>query len=341
MSRKNLNKNTDPQPGGGDPKADPDYGAFHRPSCGSDGADPVAAYVDRLAVTIVASAISASETLEQDATLGAFSELASILRSVVTRVGQAIPDLIAKALEQDPRFTVLREYPLPLTRAAAEVVDNNRRLSLVELKHDLHQTGTYATDLVVIDDETRHASILECRRGGVVFSGPRIAAILRTLRIATLTARKALEADGYRVSRVGCGVIDRYGRAGYDPEMTIGPDAIDLAFGVPVLAYLDRLDERIRKEIRRRSGPMLAGLLPEPEPEPEPEPKPCPACSGQAVADAKDPQEEGSEVEESGPAPDDAAEPLHLELSRFVGPAELRRDAAVRRMRPASTGRLQ
>ena len=337
MSNDRLNKNTGPR-SAGDPRADPARDASHRPPCGTAAAaDPVAAYTDGLAVTIVAAAVSASETLELDAALGDFSALASILRSVVTRVGQAIPDVIARALAQDPRLTVLREYSLPLTRAAAEVVDNNRRLSLVELAHDLHTTGTYASDLVVIDDETQHAMVLECRRGGVAFSSPRVAAALRTLRIAALTARKALEADGYRVASVGCGVVDRYGRAGYDPEMTIGPDAIDVAFGVPVCAYLDRLDERIREELGRRAGLLLGSLLPEPEPKPLD-----PASSGSMMEPGDDQRaEEGNATDDAGAAPDVASASPNFTLSRFVGFSECRQQTAGRRTRPGFTGRLQ
>ncbi|MEX6508948.1 hypothetical protein [Jiella sp. M17.18] len=70
--------------------------------------DPVMAFVDATAAQLVDAAIAAGRNLEPDPMLGELSSLASILRSVVSRVGSVIPDVIAEALRTDPALTVIR-----------------------------------------------------------------------------------------------------------------------------------------------------------------------------------------------------------------------------------------
>ena len=117
-----------------------------------------------------------------------------------------------------------------------------------------------SADLVVIDHITRHASIHEVRRGSCAHSSPRCAETLRGLRIVGLTARRALQADGYNIASVSVAVIDRYGRSGHDAAFTIGPALIDQSFGVACLTYLDRLDDAVREELSARIGPMIRQL---------------------------------------------------------------------------------
>ncbi|MEF2552484.1 hypothetical protein VQ042_14095 [Aurantimonas sp. A2-1-M11] len=296
--------------------------------------DAMTSYVDRLAATIVANAIAAAKTVEMDATLGDLTLLGSSLRSTIIRVGQAIPDIIAKALGQDDRLIVLREYQLPLTRPATEIVDNNRSATPVELAHDRYPIGSYRADLVVIDEDTRHATIIECRRGSVALSSPKCGATVRLLRIAGLTARRALEADNYRISTVSCGVIDRYGNGGYSETMTVGPDKLDAFFGVPIVRYLDGLDGRIREKLMGALMPALSGIVGIPA-----------ARNGEK--DGRWGEKQAVPVEWRDPSEEvhaglraDNAVPLPLDLTRLVGPAELRRIAGVPRCnRPLSGAR--
>lgn len=289
--------------------------------------EPAMAYVARLAETIVMGAMAAAETIEPDATLGMFSRLASAFRSIVTRVGQSIPDVVAECLRQDNRFTVLREYPFPLTQPASEVVDNNRSALDVELRHDQFVAGSYRCDLVVIDKELRHATLLECRRGTVAVSSAKALEAARVLRIATLTARRALEADSYRVASVSCGFLDRYGRADYDRSMTVGPKELDGFFGVPIITYLDELDTQIRGrlacELRAIIIEILAALPPSDTDQ-------GPASSGSDVDDEDAEAAEDCDFDPSVRRPSSPS----IDLSRLVGPAELRRAANASRRPP-------
>jgi hypothetical protein len=295
-----------------------------RGQSGSAGdADPIAIYVDCLADTIVANALAAAEATEADATLGDLSRLGSALRSTIIRAGQSIPDVIARALAHDERLIVLREYLLPLTRPAAEIVDNNRSAAGVELAHDRYTMGSYRADLVVIDSETRHATVIECRRGSVSLSTPKTGATVRLLRIAGLTARRALEADNYRTATISCGVIDRYGNAGYAPMMTVGPDMLDDFFGVPIVAYLDRLDDQIRQKLMQSLMPALSALAA--------------GFVAVGIEDSNDPHgrrhvpddEYGTNGDSIAGFRAGGREPVRLDLSRMIGPVE-RRTAANR-----------
>ena len=304
----------------------------HRPGAAGD-VDPIATYIDRLADTIVANALAAADATETDATLGDLSRLGSALRSTIIRVGQSIPDVIAQALAHDDRLIVLREYQLPLTRLAAEIVDNNRSSSGVELAHDRYTMGSYRADLVVIDNETRHATVIECRRGSVALSTPKCGATVRLLRIAGLTARRALEADNYRISTVSCGIIDRYGNGGYATLMTVGPDRLDDFFGVPIVAYLDRLDDQIRQKLIRSLMPALsalaAGFVPV------------------SIEESNDPHGRRQVPDDQYGTDGDSIpgfraggrEPVRLDLSRMIGPVE-RRTAANRPAGSAAPSRV-
>lgn len=266
--------------------------------------------IDEMAAQIVTNTLETARAGKADPMLGDFSLLASILRSVVTRVGHVIPDVIANALRYDENLTVLREYSLPLTSPAAKIIDNNRNASNVELPHDMGTIGAYTADLVVIDTQTRHATILECRRGSVPYSSPKTLGALRTLRIASLTARKALEADGYRVASIGCGVVDRYGQAGYDAAMTVTPDKIDAFFGMPVRAHLDRLDSRIRDELGQHLSPIVRALIPA-----------IVQTSADDVSALLEDKEEPEPIICENSAEQRA---FHIALNRLVGPAERR-----------------
>ncbi|MBP0617574.1 hypothetical protein [Jiella mangrovi] len=285
-------------------------------SAASKAEDPVCGTIDAIARSIVDDALVSAEALEADPMLGEYSTIASLFRSIVTRSGQAIPDVIAVALRENPHYLVLREHPLPLTRTADEIVRNNNQRTLdVEVRADTQVLGFFATDLVVIDLTTRHATLIECIRGSVPLSGPRTKSLVRTVRTAAMSARSALEAEGHRVNGVGCAVFDRYGRAGHDEAMTIRAGEIDRFLDAPIIRLLDRLDQRIRDR--------LATII---EPEPD--------ASGTSSEDATRESrliDHGDNVahlsdDEVKPSKDRATPPPRvIDLSRSIGPAELRR----------------
>ncbi|MCK5934808.1 MAG: hypothetical protein KAG89_21940 [Fulvimarina manganoxydans] len=285
-------------------------------STASKAEDPICRTIDAIAYSIVDDALVSANALEADPMLGEYSTIASLFRSIVTRSGQAIPDVIAVALRENPHYLVLREHQLPLTRAADEIVRNNDHTTPdVEVRADTHVLNFFATDLIVIDRNTRHATLIECVRGSVPLSGPRTKALLRTLRTAALSARSALEADGHRINAVTCTVFDRYGRAGHDESMTMHAGEIDAFLEVPVIHLLDRLDRSIRDR--------LAAIV---EPAPH-----------ESHTSSEDPKRESRLVdhnEDVAQLPDHEVKPPKgrniqnprvIYLSRSIGPAEWRR----------------
>ncbi|MCD1645360.1 hypothetical protein [Aurantimonas coralicida] len=247
--------------------------------------------------------------------LGAFTRTASLLRSVVTRVGQAIPDVISLALRPDDDFLVLRECKLPLTQTATEIVKNNRTSSGIEVRSDTQILGTFDTDLIVIERKTRHATLIECVRGSVALSGPRTKALVHKVRVAALSARSALESEGHRINTVSGTVYDRYGRSGHEDAMTVRAREIDAFLGVPVICYLDRLDERIREALVEVIDPAAdedTGTAVDPGRNPE--------AVDRVTVDSRQPED----VTASTPSRPALTRPA-VDLSRSIGPAEWRR----------------
>ena len=284
--------------------------------------DPLNEEIDALASSIVHHADVTAQAAEDDPMLGDFSYTATLLRSVVTRVGQVIPDVIALALRQHDDYLVLREYKLPLTRVASEIIQNNRATPDIEVRSDTLILGSFDTDLIVIERRTRHATLIECVRGSVALSGPRTKSLVQKVRVAALSARSALEQDGHRINTVSAAIYDRSGRAGHEGAMTVRAEQIDGFLGLPVLRYLDRLDERIRDELVRTLDP---------------------STDGASEADLHPEREDGG-LERAGPISQlpeavtfagrprlSETRPL-VDLSRSIGPAERRRrlDAAAR-----------
>lgn len=271
--------------------------------------------IDALAYSIVHNAHATAESSEDDPMLGAFTHTASLLRSVVTRAGQVIPDVISLALRQDEYYTVLREHKLPLTRTATEVVKNNQSSPGIELRSDTQILDTFDADLIVIESKTRHATLIECVRGSVPLSGPRTKALVHKVRVAALSARSALEAEGHRINSVSGAVYDRYGRSGHEDAMTVRSDAIDEFLGVAVIRYLDRLDERIREALEKMVDPTAdedAGTAVDVRHESE------------AVDRARTDRQQSRESTVRTSSGSVQSRPA-VDLSRSIGPAEWRR----------------
>jgi hypothetical protein len=274
----------------------------------SQAGDPLNEEIDALASSIVHHA-------QDDPMLGDFTYPASLLRSIVTRVGQVIPDVVALALRQHEDYLVLREYRLPLTRTAFEVIKNNQITLDIELRSDTPISGTFDADRIIVERRTRHATLLECVRGSVALSGPRAKGLVQKVRAAALSARSALEADGHRINVVSGTVFDRYGRSGHEPAMSVRAGEIDDFLGLPVIQYLDRLDQRIREELLRVMEPATDGT---PEQAPHLDSEPAEFPRGDAVGEQRREMTAGSELERSGRRPP-------IDISRSIGPAEWRR----------------
>ena len=278
--------------------------------------------IDKLAASIVDAAMSSAEAVDDDPMLGELTGVATLLRSVVTRAGQHIPDIVALALKPHGDYTVLREHALPLMQTAADIVDHNKKTHEVEVACDTRLLDFFKTDLIIFDNRNRHCTLLECLRGSAA-SFKRAKDVVRTVKIAALSARSALEGAGYRVHSVSCAVFDRYGRSGLTQEMAIRRDEIDDFVSVPVIEYLDFFDQRIRKALDDVIATFTGG-----EDKGEAAWRTSTGADGQLQQDLEEDDEEPSEAEEKSPT--ENKRPSFIDISRSIGPAEQRRRLASR-----------
>ncbi|RLQ87374.1 hypothetical protein [Notoacmeibacter ruber] len=222
--------------------------------------EQIVAVVEELGRSVVDAALSTAKCCDDDPLLRDLTPLGSLARSLVTRAGQVIPDIIATVLRANGQ-TVLREFALPQTQTARDLVANNRMTGPIMLPHNDGIVGYLHADLIVIDPDTHHATILECVRGSTALSKPKTKALIRSVRTATLSARSALGAEGYRVDDVTCGVYERYGRAGHDDDMTIREEAIDDFFGVPIAPYLMHFDGCVYSHLSEAVPDALGAVI--------------------------------------------------------------------------------
>lgn len=223
--------------------------------------DEIRALVDELAQNVVEGSIAATQRPEEDPLLRDLSPIASFARSLVIRSGQMIPDIIAAVLRK-AGYEALREHRLPLTRTGDKLVRSNRFVGDIVLSSDDGTVDHLDCDLVVVDPVTRVATILECTRGTVALSSARTKGLVRRVRTATLSARSALSEAGIHVGFVTGGIYDRYGRAGYDEDVTLCAEQIDKFFGAKIFAPLQYFDWKVRLGIAEAIPAVLGPLLP-------------------------------------------------------------------------------
>lgn len=231
----------------------------HRPIVLKD--EEIRALVDGFAQNVVDGSIAAAGRPEEDPLLRDVSPIASFARSLVIRSGQMIPDIIAVVLRK-AGYEALREHRLPLTKTGDKLVRSNKFVGDIALSSDDGTVDHLDCDLVVIDPITRVATILECTRGTVPLSSARTKGLVRRVRTATLSARSALSEAGIHVGFVTGGIYDRYGRAGYDEDVTLRAEQIDEFFGADIFAPLEYFDWKVRLGIAEAIPAVLGPLLP-------------------------------------------------------------------------------
>ena len=158
---------------------------------------------------------------------------------------------------------------------------------------------------------------------GPIFSNTDIRAsrwLLATLRRTGSLTASALRGLGHDVATVSYGIIDRYGRTAADPAHTIGPDALDDHFGVPIRTALDAFDVILNRVLAAQLEPLAAAIVALSQPRQNPETRPHDGVAGQE------------------PSPD---LPTVTLPARLIGPAERRAMAASMRPAAATFGRMR
>lgn len=198
------------------------------------------------------------------------SRAISCVSSVVKRHGGLIEMGIAGALKASDRFIVLTNVPLPVTKAAAQLLDarnSDEDLSKIRLSADSEAEGIVNVDLVVVDPEAGWAGAYEIKRGNGVTEHGKRRPIVRKLRAARLVLASFVGQLGYGpVESTTSAVIDYFGSSGFESEFTLTRDQLDLHFGVPVAAVVDAMTETVRTtlhaELPRLFRPAFEDMAP-------------------------------------------------------------------------------
>jgi hypothetical protein len=196
------------------------------------------------------------------------SRAMSTLGSVVKRHGGLIELGIAGALVASDRYLVLTNVTLPVTKAAAQLLDaknSEQALAKIKLSADSEAEGIVNVDLVVVDPDARWAGAYEIKRGNGATEHGKRRPIMRKLSAARLVLASYVRQAGYgTMEMVTSGVIDYYGASGFAPDFTLSRDQLDAHFGVPVVATVEAmtaaLHEALQDALPCLFGPFLAGM---------------------------------------------------------------------------------
>lgn len=217
----------------------------------------------RAASDAVAAAVSTKFALDE--VLGPeLSRLISVSASVVKRHGILLEKAVVEALRASGRFEVLHNPTIPITPAADSLVTSNtaEELARLSLRYDQPAGRSVNQDLVVIDVATGWAGAYSLKRGGGDM-GPRLRRPLeRDVAAVRILLRSYLRDQGYAtIDTVTSACIDWFGAAGLPPHLTVqGPD-VDVHFGVPVIATVERMTSHLRDELHRTMPGLLAPLF--------------------------------------------------------------------------------
>lgn len=208
-------------------------------------------------ITAVVQQASAAAFPEDPLLTADMSRLTSTVSSVIKRHGPLLEGAIADALEGSGRYAVLRRMRLPISadgRAAAAAGECHAQIPLASPIE-----GWVDADLVAIDKATRHLLALQIKRGGGKTDAKKRRQIERDLRAALPTLRAYFAEEAFHLDVASCEVriVDVYGGAGFDPELTIFGWELDVAFDLPVEAWITATTTALRAAL----GAVLPELL--------------------------------------------------------------------------------
>ena len=191
------------------------------------------------------------------------SQVGSVLSSVVKRHGTLLEAALTDVLESSGRYLVLRDVPMAITVPTQELVRSCSMAALagtaIDLSGDVAQT--VQLDLVVIDNRTRHAFIIEMKRGGGKSEARKVHQVEWILRCAQVQGIAFLKTLGFQVACVRAVLIDVYGRAGYSTDLSVRGRDIDGLFQEPIMDAIEGVTARIAANLRANLPDLLARTL--------------------------------------------------------------------------------
>jgi len=196
------------------------------------------------------------------------SRALSVLGSTVKRHGGLIELGIAGALIASDRYVVLTNVTLPVTKAAAQLLDaknSDQALAKIKLSADSEAEGIVNVDLVVVDPDAKWAGAYEIKRGNGATEHGKRRPIMRKLAAARLVLASYVRQAGYgTMENVTSGVIDYYGASGFDKNLALSREHLDAHFDVPVVATVEAMTAALHEELQialpQLFRPFLASL---------------------------------------------------------------------------------
>lgn len=206
-----------------------------------------------------ASAIAEGEPME-DAILGRYVSIASLVRSIAIREGKLLEHAVERLAKVNPDLTVLTQsLRLPMVKAAVETVTSNKWESLEGITIDCEAPakGTYTPDLIIVNRAKHLAYVLDLKRSLASYGDTNR---LDDLRIRMMASALVLPDWLYKnhkrlmVDTVGVAIIDGASRPS------------DHSTGIWALDEIDDLLEidgaaACMAELRLRFGESVRGLL--------------------------------------------------------------------------------
>lgn len=196
----------------------------------------------------------------EDAILGHYVHIASLVRSISFREGKLLEYAVERLAKVNPNLTVLTQsLRLPMVKAALETVTSNNWSSLEGITIDCEAPakGSYTPDLIIVNREHHAAFILDLKRSLASYGDT---SRLDELRIRMMTSALVLPDWLYKnhkrlmVDTVGVAIIDGASRPS---NHTLGIWALD---EIDDLLEVDGA-AACMAELRRRFGKRVRELL--------------------------------------------------------------------------------
>lgn len=189
-----------------------------------------------------------SESLFQRALASGMNAVASMLRVVPSTEGRLLERGIGLIAKHSPDLVVLTDnLRLPVTRAAAELVEMNDAALVRSLSLDVDSGGrrSYTPDLLIVNRTTKVAHVVDVKRSLTFYDANRIADLKNRMLAAALVVPDLLYKEHRRLHVDEVRVV----------ILNVDNQRTDIEGGIWPLAHLDHLVEiagagRIMAELR-------------------------------------------------------------------------------------------
>lgn len=211
-----------------------------------------AALLDGLVAETMRQVRAAPRT--RDEMFGAFSSIASMIRSVAYRESALLEQGLVRMFSALPHLQVLKvPAAMPIVASALEVLKLNQfsEFSALRLDSEVHYVDTYKPDHLILNRETATLFIVDQKRNAGLLTKE----LLRRMMAAALTATDWLYRQGYnlQIADVQIAIIDCSDGKSEPDHGIFALSDIDKLFGTEGVAdALKELRAELAQEVQRQ-----------------------------------------------------------------------------------------